>query len=168
MIESSIENNEHTTPRPVVKKIIKHRRSIETPGINQINLLHFPQRPVAIDTDVEFIIQKNNGKGSIEVKLLSPSGRHSEIPLRIIDFDRLAVRFKVEEIGDHYIHVKYNGKTIANSPFPLVVLEQILQPTLARERDSGASRVKLLGMALKRIQLLKMNDFRVDASEAGE
>lgn len=153
-------------PRPVVKKIIRRSRTDQTAGINQINLLHFPQRPVAIDTDVEFIVQKNNGKGDIEVRLLSPTGRMSEIPLRIIDFDRLAVRFKVEEIGDHYVHVKYTGKPIVNSPFPLVVEEQT-PLVMMRDRESDATQVKALGMALKRIQLLKINEFRVDASEAG-
>lgn len=155
--------------RPVVKKIIKYRGPNELAGINQIKLLHFPQRPVAAYSDVEFVIQKNNGQGDIKVRLLCPSGQFKEIPLRIIDFDRLAVRFIVEEIGDYYVHVKYNAKAIPNSPFPLIVQEEYDQNSVtSRECVSDASQVKLLGMALKRIKLDRWNEFRVDASSAGE
>lgn len=149
-------------PDPVLKKPVKRHISMHLKEVSCISLLHFPQRPVPMDREVEFVIQRNGSKGEVSVKLLTPSGSYKDILVRIIDVDRLAVRFAIDEAGDHYVHVKYNGIPIPNSPFPISVVEQ---------RDlrnfSYASLVKPVGLALKKIELMKWNDFRVDASEAG-
>lgn len=135
--------------------------------IDKIQLVRFPGRPVSLNSEIEFVLQKNGTSGCIEVNLESESGFIREIPLRILDFDRYAIRFAVTEVGDHFVHIKYNSEPIPNSPFRLRVHDYD-GPATKSEVFSYASLVKPIGMGLKRINLRGSNEFRIDAMNAGD
>lgn len=137
------------------------------PDIEKISLVRFPSRPVSLNAEIEFVLQKNGTSGCIEVNLETESGFVREIPLRILDFDRYAIRFTVTEPGDHLVHIRYNSQSIPNSPFRLRVCD--FDNALEEKHIfSYASLVKPIGMGLKRINLRGWNEFRIDAMNAGD
>lgn len=128
---------------------------------------------------MEFVIQKHGNSGSIEARLECPNGFLRDIPLRILDPDRFAVRFSVDEAGDHYVHVMLNAVEIPNSPFQLLVYdyESRFEEDFSIENEPEESRpeslpmasfVNPLGMGLKRINLFGENEFKIDATNAGD
>lgn len=147
---------------------LANKKSIPQPStdITKIQLVRFPSRPVSINSEIEFVLQRNGTTGCIEVNLQDEStGLLREIPLRILDFDRYAIRFVVNQVGDHLVHINYNSDPIPNSPFMLRVHDyEGTKP----EVFSYASLVKPIGMGLKRITLTGSNEFRIDATNAGD
>uniref|UniRef100_A0A336MMC0 CSON014222 protein n=1 Tax=Culicoides sonorensis TaxID=179676 RepID=A0A336MMC0_CULSO len=150
-------------------KKVKHHPdpSKLVPDIEKIQLVRFPHRPVSLNADIEFVLQKNGTNGWLEVSFESASGFMREIPLRILDFDRYAIRFAANEEGDHLVHIKYNSRPIPHSPFRLRVCDFNAFETKP-EIFSYASLVKPIGMGLKRINLRGINEFRIDAMNAGD
>ena len=71
----------------------------------------------------------------------------------------LGISFTPREIGEHQVIVTRNGKPIQGSPFKVQVGDKEV---------GNASRVKLIGTAMKEGKTQVLNEFTVDTKSAGK
>lgn len=91
--------------------------------INKIQLLHFPENCIKRNEIIDFVIKKNGARGNIDLKVMSPLGRATDIPLQILDPDRFGVKFEANEIGLYKIFIKFNGVALPKSPYSVVCVD---------------------------------------------
>ncbi|XP_073814789.1 filamin-A [Musca autumnalis] len=136
-----------------------------------VQLLHFPNGALRVNSHVNFIIKRNGVKGNFEVKLENPSGHQIFVPLKIIDPERFEVSFSLVEAGLYKVHIKCNSVTLPKSPFIIVAISGFdLEPKTKVELPvfkSDASKVTYRGLGLSHIILNEKNEFFIDGSSAG-
>uniref|UniRef100_A0A1A9UTH3 Filamin n=1 Tax=Glossina austeni TaxID=7395 RepID=A0A1A9UTH3_GLOAU len=146
----------------------------ELTDTSRVQLLHFPNGAVRINSEITFIIKRNGVKGNFEVKLESPSGRIIYVPLKINDPERFEVKFLITEAGLYKVHIKCNSVLLPKSPYILVSITGTEMDTEFNRKPqlpvfrSDASKVVQYGLSTHlRIGLNKKNEFTVDGSRAG-
>ncbi|XP_017482576.1 PREDICTED: filamin-A [Rhagoletis zephyria] len=138
---------------------------------SKVRLLHFPNGAVLVNSEVNFIIKRNGVKGNFEVKVESPSGINSVMPLQILDPERLNVNFNLNEAGLYKVHIKCNSVPLPKSPFIIISICGEAEGN-ARKMElpifkSDANCVTHRGLGLTHISLDDRNEFTVDGSAAG-
>lgn len=94
-------------------------------------MLHFPENCVKRNEIIDFVIKKNCARGNIDLKVISPVGRSTDIPLQILDPDRFGVKFIANDIGLYNILIKFNGVALPKSPYSVVCVDDddLISPT---------------------------------------
>uniref|UniRef100_A0A0K0FW42 Actin-binding cytoskeleton protein filamin n=1 Tax=Strongyloides venezuelensis TaxID=75913 RepID=A0A0K0FW42_STRVS len=81
----------------------------------------FPGGSIAINKPCTFNLYTHGAKGSIEAKVLTPSGTAGyEEPIDCIPIDEnesYVLRFIPKEPGNHYVHITLDGAPMRDSPF---------------------------------------------------
>lgn len=75
------------------------------------------------------------------------------------DFFIIGISFTPREAGEHLVNVKRLGNHIQGSPFKINVLDAEI---------GDASKVKIIGDALKQGKTQTANEFKIDTREAGK
>ncbi|XP_059218661.1 filamin-A [Stomoxys calcitrans] len=138
---------------------------------SRVQLFHFPNGALMVNTDVNFIIKRNGVKGNFEVKLENPFGHLMYVPLRILDPERFEVGFNLNEAGLYKVHIKCNSVSLPKSPFIIVAVKGTELETDNKMAlpnfTSDASKVIHRGLGLSHIMLNEKNEFTIDGSAAG-
>ncbi|XP_075147640.1 filamin-B isoform X2 [Haematobia irritans] len=138
---------------------------------SRVQLLHFPNGALMVNTDVNFIIKRNGVKGNFEVKMENPFGHLMYVPLRILDPERFEVGFNLNEPGLYKVHIKCNSVPLPKSPYIIVAVQGNEQGLNNRAElpnfKSDASKVVHRGLGLNHVILNEKNEFIIDGSTAG-
>jgi filamin len=104
-----------------------------------------------------FSVNVNGAKGKLDAKVIFPSGLQENCILQEIDDERYALRFIPSENGIHWVHVRFNGHDIPESPFSVLVGQQTADP----------GRVFASGDGLRLGETGKSCEFLIDTLNAG-
>merc|ERR1712088_815756 len=63
------------------------------------------------------MLNKNGALGSLDCKMVSPSGQVDDCFISTVGPDEYAVRFVPKEEGHHFLHAKLDGVHVPGSPF---------------------------------------------------
>uniref|UniRef100_A0A0N5A0K9 Calponin-homology (CH) domain-containing protein n=1 Tax=Parastrongyloides trichosuri TaxID=131310 RepID=A0A0N5A0K9_PARTI len=113
-------NNEHIPDSPYKVYV--------APSTGESRLLElgvFPGGSIPINKPCTFNLYTHGAKGSIEAKILTPSGAtgHEE-PIDCVPIDEnesYVLRFIPKEAGNHYVHITLDGSPMHDSPFRIRV-----------------------------------------------
>lgn len=92
----------------------------------KIEIGQFPDGAIQVNKPSQFMVRKNGAKGSLDAKIISPSGSEDDCFIAPVDSDLYCIRFVPRENGIHNIHVKFNGVHITGSPFRIKVSNSTL------------------------------------------
>lgn len=74
-----------------------------------------------INKPCTFSVKFNGAKGKVDAKVITPSGLQENCLVQEMDDDHYAIRFIPHENGVHWIHVRFNGHDIPESPIRIMV-----------------------------------------------
>ncbi|XP_035216492.1 filamin-A-like isoform X2 [Stegodyphus dumicola] len=116
---------------------------------NQISVGH--------SSEVSLKVQEKDAR-NLNASIVSPSGLEEPCFLKTLPNGHLGISFTPREAGEHLVNVKRTGNHIQGSPFKINVLD----------REIGdASKVKVIGNAIKEGKTHTANEFTIDTREAG-
>ncbi|RZC35933.1 filamin-A [Asbolus verrucosus] len=130
-------NDEHVPDSPFKVYI--------SPAVGDAHLLEvaqFPEGYIQADKPSQFIVRRNGAKGSLDAKIIGPSGHEDDCFVQIIDMEEYSVRFMPRENGIHKIHAKFNGVHIPGSPFSVKVGKDTADPAAVHASGAGLVDVK--------------------------
>ncbi|XP_075587309.1 filamin A protein cher isoform X2 [Dermatophagoides farinae] len=116
-----------------------------------------PEHMLKVNSPVTFTINMNGAKGSLDGKVIAPSGAEDDCFLSKIDDDQWALRFIPRENGVHRIHVRFNGVHIPESPFSMRIGKD----------DADPASVSVTGSGIKEARTGVKTDFIIDTCNAG-
>ena len=76
---------------------------------------------IALNAPQSFLLSKNGANGTLQCKMVSPTGREDDCFMSQVGPDEYSVRFVPKEEGYHYLHAKLNGVHVPGSPFKIKV-----------------------------------------------
>ncbi|CAL8082481.1 unnamed protein product [Orchesella dallaii] len=123
----------------------------------KLEIGQFPDGAIQVNKPSQFMVRKNGAKGSLDAKIISPSGSEDDCYIAAVDSDLYCIRFVPRENGIHNIHVKFNGVHITGSPFRIKVGKD----------DADPAAVHAHGKGLQDIRTGQKTDFIVDTCNAG-
>ncbi|XP_068157106.1 filamin-A [Drosophila tropicalis] len=138
---------------------------------SKVQLMHFPNGAMRVDSELNFIIKRNGVKGNFDVRLEGPSGQPVAVHQQQLDPERFQIESNLNVgAGLYKVHIKCNSVPLPRSPFIIVVIGEgtnlnQLKPDSVFQSD--ASKVQSRGLGLSHINLVERNEFTVDASQAG-
>lgn len=109
---------------------------------HKLEVAQFPEGYIQADTPAQFIVRKNDAKGSLDAKIVSPSNVADDCFIQLIDPETYSVRFYPRENGIHSIHCKFNGVHIPGSPFRIKVGKDVADPAAVHASGNGLKEVK--------------------------
>jgi len=112
---------------------------------------------IALNAPQSFLLSKNGASGTLQCKMVSPTGREDDCFMSQVGPDEYSVRFVPKEEGYHHLHAKLNGVHVPGSPFKIKVGGE--------ERKDGA--VKVFGQGLDRVKAGEKAAFVIDTSSVG-
>ncbi|XP_076669365.1 filamin-A-like isoform X2 [Andrena cerasifolii] len=124
---------------------------------HKLEVAQFPESGVQPDKPAVFLVRKNDAKGELDAKIVSPSGVEDDCFIEVIDSDTSSVRFMARENGVHSIHIKLNGVHITGSPYRIKV----------GKVDADPAALHAYGNGLKDIKTGQKTDFIIDTCNAG-
>ncbi|XP_054724113.1 filamin-A-like [Uloborus diversus] len=95
---------------------------------------------------------------TLNASIVSPRGLEEPCFLKTLPNGHLGISFTPREPGEHLVNVKRQGTHVQGSPFKINVLEGEI---------GDASKVKVLGNAIKEGKTHTANAFTIDTKEAG-
>jgi len=104
-----------------------------------------------------FSVNVNGARGKIDAKVVTPAGTQENCLVQEMDDDHYAVRFIPHDNGIHWVHVRFNGHDIPESPFRISVGQVNADP----------GRVFVSGDGLSSGETGKPCEFLVDTMNAG-
>lgn len=116
-----------------------------------------PEHMLKVNSPVTFTINMNGAKGSLDGKVIAPSGAEDDCFLSKIDDDQWALRFIPRENGVHRIYVRFNGVHIPESPFSMRIGKD----------DADPASVSVAGSGIKEARTGVKTDFIIDTCNAG-
>lgn len=116
---------------------------------NQISVGH--------SSEISLKIQEKDTK-NLNASIVSPSGLEEPCFLKTLPNGHLGISFTPREAGEHLVNVKRTGNHIQGSPFKINVLDAEI---------GDASKVKVIGDALKQGKTQVANEFTINTKEAG-
>ncbi|CAG0912725.1 unnamed protein product [Notodromas monacha] len=123
----------------------------------KVEIGQFPEAISTVNKPIAFIVTKNGAAGTLDCKVLAPSGAEDDCFTAPIDDDTYAVRFLPKENGIHFFHVRLNGVHVPGSPFRLKIGKDEADPAAVNAQGNG----------LKAIKSGQKTDFIIDTSAAG-
>ncbi|XP_046746702.1 filamin-A isoform X4 [Diprion similis] len=124
---------------------------------HKLEVAQFPDSGVQPDKPATFLVRKNDAKGELDAKIVSPSGIEDDCFIQSIDSETYSVRFMARENGIHNIHLKFNGVHIPGSPFRIKV----------GKVDADPAALHAYGNGLTEIKTGQKTDFIIDTCNAG-
>nr|XP_036224253.1 filamin-A isoform X7 [Bactrocera oleae]XP_036224254.1 filamin-A isoform X7 [Bactrocera oleae] len=109
---------------------------------HKLEVQQFPQGNIQADAPYQFMVRKNGAKGTLDAKIVAPSGTDDDCFIQSIDSEMYSVRFYPRENGIHAIHVKFNGVHIPGSPFRIKVGKDVADPAAVHATGAGLDEVK--------------------------
>lgn len=106
---------------------------------------------------MSFTVDMTGRKGRLEAYVTSPTGSEELCTLHEGPNNSYSIRFTPSQSGIHWVHVRYNGREIPDSPFRVPVSETICDP----------SKVFASGVGLYHGEVGKACQFYIDTSAAG-
>lgn len=125
---------------------------------HKLEVAQFPEGYIQADTPSQFIVRKNDAKGDLDAKIVSPANIADDCFIQLIDHETYSVRFYPRENGIHNIHVKFNGVHIPGSPYKIKVGKDIADPAAVHAYGPGLKEVVKTGVK---------TDLIVDTCNAG-
>jgi len=104
-----------------------------------------------------FTVNVNGARGRLDARVIAPSGAEDICSVQEISEDHHSIRFIPKENGIHWIHVRFNGRDIPESPFRIFVGQSNADP----------GRVSAAGNGLFRGETGRLCEFLIDTVNAG-
>jgi len=145
-------NDEHIPESPYKVFIIP-----KSDHADKVKVSNLEDEQVVLNAPQSFLLSKNGASGSLQCKMVSPSGREDDCFMNQIGPDEYSVRFVPKEEGHHYLHAKLNGVHIPGSPFKIKVGGDA-------KKDGS---VKVFGQGLERVKTGEKASFVIDTSNVG-
>ena len=90
-----------------------------------------------INRQYTFTVNVNGVHGRVEARVTAPSGIEEPCTVQDMGGDHYAIQFIPKENGVHWIHVRFNGRDIPDSPFRIVVGQANADPGRVFASGSG-------------------------------
>jgi filamin len=74
-----------------------------------------------VNKPLTFTVNVNGARGRLDARTIAPSGAEEICTVQEMAEDNYAIRCVPKENGIHWIHVRFNGRDIPESPFRIVV-----------------------------------------------
>ncbi|GFR00533.1 filamin-A [Trichonephila clavata] len=116
---------------------------------NQISVGH--------SSEVSLKVQEKDAR-NLNASIVAPSGLEEPCFLKTLPNGHLGISFTPREAGPHLVNVKRTGNHIQGSPFTINVLDQEI---------GDATKVKVIGDAIREGKTHVPNEFKIDTKEAG-
>merc|ERR550532_2043332 len=145
-------NEEHIPGSPYKVCIIPRSESA-----NKVKISNLDEDQLVLNAPQTFMLNKNGALGSLQCKMVSPTGREDDCFMSQVGPDEYSVRFVPKEEGHHYLHAKLNGVHVPGSPFKIKVGGD--------GKKDGA--VKVYGQGLDRVKTSEKASFVIDTSNVG-
>ncbi|GIY01877.1 filamin-A [Caerostris darwini] len=116
---------------------------------NQISVGH--------SSEVSLKVQEKDAR-NLNASIVAPSGLEEPCFLKTLPNGHLGISFTPREAGPHLVNVKRTGNHIQGSPFTINVLDQEI---------GDATKVKVIGDAIREGKTHVANEFKIDTKEAG-
>merc|ERR1719208_464183 len=97
---------------------------------------------IALNAPQSFLLSKNGASGTLQCKMVSPTGREDDCFMSQVGPDEYSVRFVPKEEGYHYLHAKLNGVHVPGSPFKIKVGGDGRKDGSVKVYGQGLDRVK--------------------------
>jgi filamin len=123
----------------------------------KLNVQNLQQQELPINTPTQFTVDFNGAQGSLDAKVVSPSGAENNANVQEIQPGKFAVNFVPTETGVHMVHVRLNGQHVPGSPYPVQV----------GRADADASKVTAYGEGLVKGSTGQLCKFIVNTVNAG-
>ncbi|CAF0854304.1 unnamed protein product [Didymodactylos carnosus] len=104
-----------------------------------------------------FTVNVNGARGRLDARVTAPSGAEDTCLVQEMGDEHYAIRFIPKENGVHWVHVRFNGRDIPDSPFRVVV----------GHANADPGRVFASGPGLYRGETGKPCEFLIDTMNAG-
>ncbi|CAF0875720.1 unnamed protein product [Rotaria sordida] len=75
----------------------------------------------AVNQPCMFTVNVNGARGRLDARVTAPSGAEDTCIVQEMGDEHYAIRFIPRENGVHWVHVRFNGRDIPDSPFRVVV-----------------------------------------------
>merc|ERR1711892_99398 len=145
-------NDEHIPDSPYKVFIIP-----KSDHADKVKVSNLDDEQIVLNAPQSFLLSKNGASGSLQCKMVSPSGREDDCFMSQVGPDEYSVRFVPKEEGHHYLHAKLNGVHVPGSPFKIKVG--------GGGKKDGA--VKVFGQGLDRVKTGEKASFVIDTSNVG-
>eukprot|EP00092_Neocalanus_flemingeri_P025254 GFUD01027386.1.p1 GENE.GFUD01027386.1~~GFUD01027386.1.p1 ORF type:complete len:4003 (+),score=946.67 GFUD01027386.1:1015-12009(+) len=145
-------NDEHIPDSPYKVFIIP-----KSDHADKVKVSNLEGEEIVLNAPQSFLLSKNGASGSLQCKMVSPSGREDDCFMSQVGPDEYSVRFVPKEEGHHYLHAKLNGVHVPGSPFKIKVGGD--------GKKDGA--VKVFGQGLDRVKTGEKASFVIDTSNVG-
>jgi len=145
-------NDEHIPDSPYKVFIIP-----KSDHADKVKVSNLDDEQIVLNAPQSFLLSKNGASGSLQCKMVSPSGREDDCFMSQVGPDEYSVRFVPKEEGHHYLHAKLNGVHVPGSPFKIKVGGD--------GKKDGA--VKVYGQGLDRVKTSEKASFVIDTSNVG-
>ena len=146
-------NEEHIPLSPY--KVFISPKSGHADKVKISNLTEDEQ--IALNAPQSFLLSKNGANGTLQCKMVSPTGREDDCFMSQVGPDEYSVRFVPKEEGYHYLHAKLNGVHVPGSPFKIKVGGDV-------KKDGS---VRVFGRGLERVKVGEKASFVIDTSNVG-
>jgi len=130
-------NEEHIPDSPYKVFIIP-----KSDHADKVKISNLDDEQIALNAPQSFLLNKNGASGTLQCKMVSPTGREDDCFMSQVGPDEYSVRFVPKEEGYHYLHAKLNGVHVPGSPFKIKVGGDGKKDGLVRVFGQGLERVK--------------------------
>merc|ERR1711936_1268951 len=145
-------NEEHIPGSPYKVCIIPRSESA-----NKVKVSNLDEDQLVLNAPQTFMLNKNGALGSLDCKMVSPSGQVDDCFISTVGPDEYAVRFVPKEEGHHFLRAKLDGVHVPGSPFKVKVGGD-------GKRDGA---VKVFGQGLDQVKAGEKASFVIDTSSVG-
>lgn len=145
-------NEEHIPGSPYKVCIIPRSESA-----NKVKISNLDEDQLVLNAPQTFMLTKNGAPGSLDCKMVSPSGQVDDCFISTVGPDEYSVRFVPKEEGHHFLHAKLDGVHVPGSPFKVKVGGD-------GKKDGS---VKVFGTGLDRVKTGEKASFVIDTSSVG-
>ncbi|KAM8820778.1 filamin-C isoform 2-T2 [Eudromia elegans] len=112
-------NDEHIPDSPFVVPVASL-----SDDARRLTVTSLQESGLRANQPASFAVQLNGARGVIDAKVHTPGGAVEECCVSELDSDKVAIGFLPRENGLHSVDVRFNGRHVPGSPFPVRVGEQ--------------------------------------------
>jgi filamin len=109
-------NDEHIPESPFAVSI-----SPPLGDAKKLTIHSLRSKGLEVNKPCTFSVKFNGARGRLEAKVETPSGNHEGCLVQEMDDEHYAVRFVPHENGVHWVHVRFNGTDIPESPIRVCI-----------------------------------------------
>jgi filamin len=146
-------NDEHIPDSPFTA-------SVQPPiseALKNLTVHSLRTKGLEINKPFTFSINVNGAKGKVDANVITPSGTEEYCLVQEMSDDHHVIRFIPHENGIHWVHVRFNGVDIPESPFRIIV----------GQLNADPGRVFATGTGLRSGETGEPCEFTIDTLNAG-